>query len=250
MPTTLALVTGTSSGIGSAVADQLLAAGWHVLGMSRRAVERAHPAYMHVTVDLADTSAVAKAAETRVASLLGERSWSRIGLVNNAAYGGRLGPLELVTPDDLARAHLVNVVAPTWLMGFFIRTSPADVPLRIVNVSSGAAVRPVHGLAAYCSSKAALRMAGMVLGAEIESPLRRTRVPRDTAILSYEPGVVETPMQQAAREAPAEDFPWVGLFLDFKAQGVVVAPDLPAAEIVSFLESPPGAAFSERRLAK
>ena len=165
---------------------------------------------MHITVDLADTGAVAKAAETRVASLLRERSWSRIGLVNNAAYGGRLGPLELVTPEDLARSHLVNVVAPTWLMGFFIRTSPADVPLRIVNVSSGAAVRPVHGLGAYCSSKAALRMAGMVLGAEIESPLRRTRVPRDTAILSYEPGVVETPMQQAAREAPAEDFPWVG----------------------------------------
>jgi benzil reductase ((S)-benzoin forming) len=216
--------------------------------MSRRTVERAHPAYTHIPVDLADTGAVATAADTIVASRLHGRPWSRIGLVNNAAYGGRLGPLELVTPEDLARTHLVNVVAPTWLMGFFIRTIPADVPLRIVNVSSGAAVRPVHGLGPYCSSKAALRMAGMVLGAEIESPLRRTPVPRDTAILSYEPGVVETPMQQAARDAPADDFPWVGMFLDFKARGIVVAPERPAAEIVSFLESPPGAAFTERRL--
>jgi len=108
-------------------------------------------------------------------------------------------------------------------------------------------VQAIPGLGPYCSSKAALRMAGQVLGAELASPLRRTPAPRDTAILSYEPGVVETPMQRSARETPAEQFPWVGLFLDFKARGIVVSPELPAAEICEFLSSAPGQTFSEQR---
>jgi NAD(P)-dependent dehydrogenase (short-subunit alcohol dehydrogenase family) len=246
MSTPFAIVTGTSSGIGAVLTRRLLAEGWAVLGVSRRSAEFDGP-YTHLALDLADVQEAARHLEPAIAERLAQ-GWSRVGLVNNAAFGGRLGPFEHVSASELARVHAVNVALPSWLMGAVVRLTPADTPLRIVNVSSGAAVQAVPGLGPYCSSKAALRMAGQVLGAELASPVRRTPAPRDTAVLSYEPGVVETPMQRGARETPADQFPWVGLFLDFKARGVVVSPDLPAAEIAAFLSSGPGPTFSERRL--
>jgi NAD(P)-dependent dehydrogenase (short-subunit alcohol dehydrogenase family) len=107
---------------------------------------------------------------------------------------------------------------------------------------------PFPGLAAYSSSKAALRMAGMVLAAELDSPLRRQPAPGDAAILSYEPGAVDTPMQQFARSQDSPDFPWGQMFHDFAARGLLVSPDVPALEIVAFLEVDAQPRFAERRL--
>ena len=64
----------------------------------------------------------------------------------------------------------MNAAAPAWLMGFVLRHAPADAAIRIVNVSSGAAVRGFGGVMAYCASKAALRMIGMVAAAEFDEP--------------------------------------------------------------------------------
>ena len=69
----------------------------------------------------------------------------------------------------------------------------------------------------------------------------------NAAILSYEPGVVDTDMQSYARARSPDEFPWVGIFHDFLARGLAVAPGRPAAEIVSFLESDAAPPFSERR---
>ena len=144
--------------------------------------------------------------------------------------------------------YAVNVVAPLWLMGFVVRTLPAHGTLRIVNVSSGAATTGFPGLAAYGSSKAALRLAGMSFAREWDAAAPTARAPRDAAVLSYEPGVVETDMQRYARSRSPEEFPWVQMFLDFAARGIGVHPDLPARDIVAFLESNHQPRFAERRL--
>ena len=54
-------------------------------------------------------------------------------------------------------------------------------------------------------------------------------------------------MARASRSMPAEAFPWGGMFRDFAAQGLLAAPDLPAADVVAYLESDGGERFAERK---
>jgi len=246
----LAVVTGTTAGIGLAVATDLLARGWRVLGVARRPSAIAHQRYEHAEVDLAEPAEAAAAIERAVGERPGDRSWRRLGLVNNAASAGLLGPVEQVAPLEFVRMLALNVVTPTWLMGYVVSRSHPGAAVRIVNVSSGAGVHAFPGLSAYASSKAGLRMAGMVLAAEVASRERVTPVPADLAILSYEPGTVDTAMQEATRAVPREVYPWVGTFHRFAAEGLLIPPARPAREIADFLEADGHARFTERRFGR
>jgi benzil reductase ((S)-benzoin forming) len=246
----VALVTGTTRGIGAAVVERLLERGWSVVGLARGPAAFEHDRYEHLSIDLADAATLAPTIERAVGDTLADRRWARIGLVNNAATSGALGPVESTDPATLLRHAAVNWIAPAWLMAFMLRRTPPPTPLRIVNVSSGAAVQAFPGLSDYCASKAALRMAGMVVAAELESPLRPAAPRPDTAILSYEPGTVDTAMQEEARSRSLEEYPWGRLFRDFHASGALVPPAAPATEIVDFLECDGHARFSERRLGR
>jgi len=244
----IAIVTGTSRGIGAAVAERLLARSWSVIGIARHQGSIRHAGYRHLEFDLSDAASLASVLEPALRDALESLPLVRVGLVNNAAAGGVLGPFETIDPASLLRLSAVNWVTPTWLMGFFIRFVPRSATLRIVNVSSGAAVRAFPGLADYCGSKAALRMTGMVAATELDSPARTIAAPRDTAILSYEPGTVDTEMQAEARARPLAEYPWGGLFRDFAARGMLVPAAAPAAEIVDFLDSDGHPRFTESRL--
>ena len=207
------------------------------MGIARRTLAFVDERYRHLALDLADVPAASVAIEHEVGARLGERAWQRVALVNNAA-AAPAGRVQDLDASELERGYAVNVVMPLWLMGFMLRRKPAQAELRIVNVSSGAAQRPSPGLAAYCSSKAALRMAGMAVAAEADGSV---------SVLGYEPGVVDTEMQLAARSRPLDEFPCGETFRRFHAEGRLVAPELPAADIVEFLESPNAERFQERR---
>jgi NAD(P)-dependent dehydrogenase (short-subunit alcohol dehydrogenase family) len=244
----IALVTGTSSGIGAAVAGRLLQNGWQVAGVARRPATIRHPQYTHLRIDLSEIDETTSVVANTIVPMLAA-PWKRVGLVNNAALGGQLGPTERIDARALAQMFAVNVSAPIHLMGMFVKCIPAAAALRIVNVSSGAGVRAFPGLTAYGASKAALRMAGMVLASELDARPRDTQE-IDAAILSYEPGTVDTEMQTEARNTPVDRFPWVQTFKDFKANKQLVTPDKPAAEIAAWLESDGQPRFSERRLGR
>jgi len=243
----LALVTGTSSGIGAALAAALLERGWTVIGLARRAADFGHLRYRHIALDLADLEALETVARQDLEPVVAETRWARIALVNNAALSGQSKGLEHTEPGPLEELLAVNTAAPMFLMGFVTRVAPPAAPLRIVNVSSGAAVRAFPGLGDYCASKAALRMAGMALAAELESDQRSGGRRADAAVFSYEPGVVDTPMQTASRSHSAEDFPWVQPFKDFAAQGMLAQPEAVIGEIVEFVEGEVRERFVERR---
>lgn len=240
----LAIVTGTSSGIGQEVATQLLARGWNVIGIARRPATQSTSRYTHLSLDLGAVAELVGALDAAIGQRVRDSSLRRVALVNNAADVALLGQVDRLDPSAMLMAHAVNTVAPVALMGWVLRTAPPTASVRIVNVSSGAAVNGYPGLGAYGASKAALRMAGMVLAAELD-----LRPPRDVSILSYEPGIVETPMQTAVRSTSADTVPIVGMFQQFKAEGQLLPARLPAAEIVKYVEGNNHSRFSEKRIA-
>ncbi len=246
-PDRVCLVTGTSSGIGLAVAEELLRRGWEVAGVARRPAPLHHPRDRHLRLDLADLAALESALDGPFGEALGLAGRARVGLVNGAASVEPVGPLSSLPAAGIARALAVGAATPIWLLGWLLRNARAT-RVRVVNVSSGAARRPYAGWSAYCASKAALRMAGEVAGAEAREFAPGSVMTTDLAVVSYEPGVVDTGMQAVVRGSLAAAFPQVKRFLDLHARGELHPPARPAAEIADLLEADDLPAFSERRL--
>jgi ketoreductase RED2 len=181
------IVTGSSSGIGEAVARRLAALGAGVVVNSATSVQAGErvaaelPDAVYVQGDVgepATAEALVQAARDR---------WDRLdGLVNNA---GRTVPvpmpdIESVTPDHWDTVLRTNVV------GTFLVTQAALPLLRasgdgwVVNVSSIAGVRQVGSSLPYAVSKAALNHLTTILAKHAGDGVR---------VNAVAPGLVDTP---------------------------------------------------------
>ncbi|MHC4377673.1 MAG: SDR family NAD(P)-dependent oxidoreductase [Planctomycetota bacterium] len=235
MSTPLAIVTGTSRGLGTAVAVELLARGWRVLGTSRGEAPgelAAQAGYTHERCDLGDAARVREVFDGVFAGELAGGA-TRVALINNAAQLDvkHTGEQDL---GELIQTLTVNAAVPTWLMGWALRNTPKATPLTLINVSSGAAHGPYPGWSSYCQTKAALLMAGQVLEQELaEVPALQDR---PVAVVSYAPGVVATEMQAQIRASSVESFPRRARFEDLHRDGDLVEASRPAREMADLAE--------------
>jgi len=164
----VALVTGASSGIGLAVARQIVARGGRVAlvarteeTLSRIARELGEDRATSFPLDVTDDVAVA-ALPKRVVARFG-----RLDVVVNNAGVNHRGALSERTADELAQIVHTNLVAP-------IRLTHAALPHLgrgsvIVNVASLAGKVPVPHEATYSASKAGLRAFSRALDVELAS---------------------------------------------------------------------------------
>jgi benzil reductase ((S)-benzoin forming) len=240
MTNRIAIVTGTSSGIGEALAKKLLSENWNVVGVARSPAALAGSGYRHIQSDLGDLNSLVETLIPRLKELFQGRKWDRVALINNAASTGQLRDMEESDPRVLAATLTTNTVAPAALMGSLARICPADTPLRIVNISSGLAHFALPGCQDYCISKAGLHMAGQVFAAE-----QRNSGMTQRAVLSFSPGTVATKMQQKLRNESGDDFSSVAVFEDFHSTGQLVSPEDVIGPVVSFLDADDVPAFSE-----
>jgi 3-oxoacyl-[acyl-carrier protein] reductase len=153
-----ALVTGTAQGIGQAIALALAGGGArvHVADIDGNGVQRfaATHGMPHHQLDIADRAAAHALVEKIVATD------GRIDILVNAAGGvcGQVGgPVEAVEPAGWHAIFKANVDGAFWLAQAASRPMRAARYGRIVNIASGAGLRPsLTGIQAYTAAKHAL----------------------------------------------------------------------------------------------
>lgn len=240
------LVTGASRGIGQAIVERLTGPGRRIICVSRHQPEWLAKAGEHIfhPVDLSDLDQLEGSLATLFAPALwrgSERAW----LINNAGAIAPVKRIGTLGADAVARSINLNLTAPMLLANAFVAAlREMAIPKLVVNISSGAAKRPIDGWSAYCSAKAGLEMATRCLATEQGGAVRT---------LSFAPGIVDTAMQAEIRKAAKEDFAQVEQFIAFKNDGKLAAPGAVADLLVRFLEEDAfesGASVDYRELLK
>lgn len=143
-----AVVTGSSSGIGFAVARRLLDDGWHVTGFDLAPATLAHAAFTPLTVDLCDGAATARAS---VAAIDG----GAVDALVHAAGVLRVGPLGALDADAGQRMWQLHVDALTRIADALVPRMRQAGHGRVVVVGSRVA-RGMAGRSQYAATKAAL----------------------------------------------------------------------------------------------
>lgn len=183
----VAIVTGSSSGIGEATAHRLAELGCNVVVNSSSSVEAGQAVAsslptesLYVQADIADQDQGRRLIDATI-----ERFGRLDILVNNAGWTTVVphDDLDALTDEILRRTFDVNVFGTWWLTKAampHLRQSPDG---NVVMVTSIAGVRPVGSSIAYSMTKAALNQLTRLL-AKSQGPVRFNAVA---------PGLVATP---------------------------------------------------------
>jgi 3-oxoacyl-[acyl-carrier protein] reductase len=156
------VITGTSRGIGRALAERYLARGYLVAGCSRAAIDLDAPGYRHTIVDLSDEDQV--------------RAWIRTlyrdcGRIDGLIASAALAPaamMSTMTPGSMIDSVLRTNVAGT----FFVCREVSKTMLRqrsgkIITFASMAVSVIESGTAIYAASKSAVVTMTKVMAREL-----------------------------------------------------------------------------------
>jgi benzil reductase ((S)-benzoin forming) len=215
MSTQWALITGAGTGIGQALALALVKRGLSVFAVGRRIEPlQSLQAQAPDSIRILSADIGCHSDRERLLEKLLEETQHLKFLVHNAATAGPLGELLSIELSEFQAMLRVNVEAPLYLTQLLSNTLMAGS--RILNISSGAAHRPIPGIGAYCISKAALYMMYQVLQQELSQ--------REIMVGSVKPGVVETTMTNNITQSLGPEFSIHAQFTEMKARNHMLSP--------------------------
>jgi 3-oxoacyl-[acyl-carrier protein] reductase len=181
-----ALITGSSQGLGRALAERLLADGWTVHGFARGPQELTHAAFTAHVVDVTDEAAVRSAVSTVAAA-------GRIDLLVNNAGVASMNAL-LLTPGETAeRLMRVNYLGTFHCLQAVGKVMVRQRAGRIINLTTVAVPLSLEGEAAYVASKAAVEALTKVAAKEL--------APSGVVVTAVGFGPVDTKLTRAVPKA-------------------------------------------------
>lgn len=195
----VALITGSTSGIGAATARRLARDGFKVALHSRRSADVGKqmaselPGASYHQADLADEAAL----RGLVAAVVTQHGRLDV-LINNAGESIRIphADLKAATPAVWRRMLDVNLIAPFVLIAeaeAALRTSAeGGRPACVINIGTHSGVRPKGASIPYATAKAGLHHATRLLALTLGPDIR---------VNCVAPGLVETPMAAGWPEA-------------------------------------------------
>jgi hypothetical protein len=214
----VAVVTGTTSGIGQATAALLIENGWTVHGLARREAALSSEHYHHTAVDLADIHQVTNAVET-----LRRRHHAIHALINNAGVG-HFAPHEELSIAQIEELMAVNLLAPLVMTNLLLRNLK-EVRGAVITISSFSAYESSSFGAAYAATKAGL----LHFSRSLFEEARRSGL----KVCSISPDITRTAFYDQLRFAPEDDVE------------AAIAPESVAKVVLAALQQPEGTVTTE-----
>lgn len=231
------IITGTSRGLGEAIAKKLLNNKHHVIGISRtvntKLIDMAKEKGYNLSYIKFDLNQVDKLDEmmTNIFTDINLDDAERVCLVNNAGVVTPINSLDHCSSTEIINSFNINAISPLVISSNFIaRLREYRCKKRIINISSGAGKNPYDGWSCYCSTKSAVDMFTRCVAIEQE----KEAFPVE--ILSFAPGVLDTAMQNKIRQTSMAQFSQLEKFIDLKESGKLFSVDFAADKIIELLE--------------
>ncbi|MCK0131064.1 SDR family oxidoreductase [Flavobacteriaceae bacterium F08102] len=146
------LITGASSGIGRAIAQQLLAEGMVVYGTSRQPKNKLDNGIKMLALDVTKPHSIANV----VTTILEEQQRLDV-LVNNAGMG-ITGPIEETPMDEMRRVFETNFFGAIDVMKAVLPTMRAQRSGLVINITSIAGYMGLPFRGVYAATKGALAL--------------------------------------------------------------------------------------------
>ncbi len=223
----LFLITGTTRGIGKALAQVARNQPDSLLVTLSRAAAVLSANHQNIQIDLNDTGRIGAALAGIRLAPSGTAALEKVILINNAGVLDPIAPIGDCGPDELARNIRVNLAAPLVLCHHFYHFAKTLPGTKwIVNITSGAARTPYYGWSAYGAAKAGLEMATRAMAMEFSG------LDPSFNACAVAPGVVDTDMQTQIRACRREQFEQVDKFRQLNTSGALVPADQVAAVLI------------------
>lgn len=233
-----AIITGASKGLGEAIAKRLIQEQIAIVSVSRSENQEIKQLaaekglfYQHYSCNLSLEKEVQEVF-MEIAHSIFEKDPKEILLFNNA---GVIEPIQTVGNLDqtpIIRNIQVNLIAPIITTNLILnKAQVSNTRAQVVNVTSGAAVRPIESWSVYCSSKAGLNMFTQT------TALEQAEMNTNNKIIAFSPGVMDTNMQATIRSSSKEAFKDLERFKEFKENNLLLPADTVANALVDLLLS-------------
>ncbi|KAK4138911.1 NAD(P)-binding protein [Trichocladium antarcticum] len=190
----LGIVTGSSRGIGAAIAENLASKGCNVVinyasdsstPLAASLADRLSSAHNIRAVPVQADISTPAGATSLIAAARAHFPTSAVDILINNAGIARSAPLPHVTPADFDASYRVNVLGPLLVVQAAQPHLPRDRSGRIVNVSSVSAAAGFAGQSVYGGTKAALEAMTRTWARELAE---------NATVNAVNPGPVEGPM--------------------------------------------------------
>lgn len=226
------IITGTTQGIGKGITEMLLENSENIVfGINRRKTDIRNNNYCNYICDLSNLEDIEEVFN-QVLNKTIELVPNKIILINNA---GTVNPVKLIHNAELQEiqnAIELNLTGVILLSSLFIKSfSGLKIEKIVFNISSGAAEKPMAGWGIYTACKSALEMFTKSVA------LEQSSMQNPVKLVAFQPGKVETSIQEFLRKCDKSDLPNVDAFIQSYIFGQNYSPQFIGKMIVKLIDS-------------
>jgi benzil reductase ((S)-benzoin forming) len=208
------IITGASRGLGKALCEELankentlilIGRDLRALKQIRKLVDAKGCRANIYCFDLLNYNCIHELMDQIVASII---NCSLIILINNASVINPINKFDLLTEKDIETNLSINCLAPIFFMNLFLsKTNSLNVERRIINISSGVIYKSIYGWSLYSAAKSAVHSVIDTISKENDNKFLK--------VVSFDPGIMDTNMQEIIRQSSKSQFKDVDIFKNF-----------------------------------